>query len=74
MESNSVASVQYDRWNEDNINMNVEPTQSPAMRIYNRVCNGRMGVVVKTAGALAALVFVYILGYLTGYYVHTCSG
>lgn len=32
MESNSVASVQYDRWNEDNINMNVEPTQSPAMR------------------------------------------
>ncbi|KAL6120021.1 smim1 [Pungitius sinensis] len=73
MESNEVANVQYDRWNEDNINMNVEPPQSPAMRVYNRVCNGSTGVVVKAAGALGALVAVYIMGYLTGYYVHVCS-
>ncbi|KAM8864175.1 small integral membrane protein 1 [Spinachia spinachia] len=73
MESNGVASVQYDRWNEDNINMNVEPPQSPVIRIYNRVCNGSTGVAVKAAGALAALVFVYIMGYITGYYVHKCS-
>uniref|UniRef100_A0AAQ4QTW9 Small integral membrane protein 1 n=1 Tax=Gasterosteus aculeatus aculeatus TaxID=481459 RepID=A0AAQ4QTW9_GASAC len=67
MESNSVASVQYDR-------VSLSLSLCCTYRIYNRVCNGRMGVVVKTAGALAALVFVYILGYLTGYYVHTCSG
>ena len=32
MDSNSAASVQYDRWNEDNINMNVEASLSTAMR------------------------------------------
>ncbi|KAM6930192.1 small integral membrane protein 1 [Lycodopsis pacificus] len=73
MDSNSAGSVQYDRWNEDNINMNVEATQSAEMRIYNRVCNGSLGVAVKAAGALAALVSVYIIGYVTGFYVHKCS-
>lgn len=70
MESNSTGSVQYDRWNEDNINMNVEASQSASMSIYNRVCNGSWGVAVKAAGALAALVSVYVIGYVTGYYVH----
>lgn len=28
MDSNGAGSVQYDRWNEDNINMNVEASQS----------------------------------------------
>ncbi|KAK9515663.1 hypothetical protein VZT92_026290 [Zoarces viviparus] len=73
MDSNSAGSVQYDRWNEDNINMNVEATQSAGRRAYSRVCNGSLGVAVKAAGALAALVSVYIIGYVTGYYVHKCS-
>ncbi|XP_054464588.1 small integral membrane protein 1 [Anoplopoma fimbria] len=72
MDSNTAGTVQYDRWNEENINMNVEASQSTAMRIYDRVCNGSMGVVVKAAGALVALASVYILGYVTGYYVHKC--
>lgn len=41
-------------------------------RIYNRMCTGPVGVVVKTAGALVALVGIYIFGYVTGYYVHRC--
>ncbi|XP_035014944.1 small integral membrane protein 1 [Hippoglossus stenolepis] len=72
MEPARTGSVQYDRWNEDNVNMNVEASQSTGMRIYNRVCVGSTGVAVKTAGALAALVFIYIIGYATGYYVHRC--
>ncbi|CAB1427265.1 unnamed protein product [Pleuronectes platessa] len=72
MDSNGAGSVQYDRWNEDNVNMNVEASQSTGMRIYNRVCVGNTGVVVKTAGALAALVSIYIIGYATGYYIHRC--
>ena len=32
MEPNGTSSVQYDRWNEDNINMNVEGSQSTMMR------------------------------------------
>lgn len=32
MEPNSAGAVQYNRWNEDNINMNVEGSQSSWMR------------------------------------------
>ncbi|XP_037540453.1 small integral membrane protein 1 [Nematolebias whitei] len=72
MESSGTNTVQYDRWNEDNINMNVEASQSTVRRIYNRVCVGRTGMVVKIAGAIAAVVFVFFIGYTTGYYVHRC--
>ncbi|KAL7398405.1 hypothetical protein ABVT39_009260 [Epinephelus coioides] len=73
MDPVSPGSVQYDRWNEDNINMDIEAPQSTAMRIYNTVCSGSSGVAVKAAGALAALVSIYILGYITGYYIHKCG-
>uniref|UniRef100_A0A3Q2ZN45 Small integral membrane protein 1 n=1 Tax=Kryptolebias marmoratus TaxID=37003 RepID=A0A3Q2ZN45_KRYMA len=72
MDSSGSSNVQYDRWNEDNIHMNVEASQPTARRIYNRVCVGRTGMVVKTAGAIAALVALYFVGYVTGYYVHRC--
>ncbi|KAF7648580.1 hypothetical protein LDENG_00154340 [Lucifuga dentata] len=72
MDSNTVGSVQYDRWDEENISVNVEASQSTAMRMYSRVCTGSIGVVIKAAGALAALVSIYIIGYVTGYYVHRC--
>ncbi|XP_070696385.1 small integral membrane protein 1 [Pempheris klunzingeri] len=72
MDPNSAGSVQYDRWNENNINMNVEASQPTMMRLFNRVCTGSSGIAVKVAGALAALVSIYIIGYVTGYYVHKC--
>ncbi|KAM9342387.1 small integral membrane protein 1 [Pholidichthys leucotaenia] len=72
MESNSEGSVRYDRWNEDNITMNVEGSQTTRMRLYNRFCVGSTGIMVKTAGALAALASIYIIGYVTGYYIHRC--
>eukprot|EP00064_Thunnus_orientalis_P015030 superscaffoldBa00002713_g15079 len=73
MDSNSAGgSVEYNRWNESNINMNVEGSQSTMMRVYDRMCTGRTGIAVKAGGALAALVFIYIMGYATGYYVHRC--
>ncbi|XP_041860817.1 small integral membrane protein 1 [Melanotaenia boesemani] len=71
MDSNSTRSVHYDRWNED-VNMNVDASQSAVRRIYNRVCVGSTGLAVKIAGAVAALVSLYILGYMTGYYIHRC--
>ncbi|XP_034027470.1 small integral membrane protein 1 [Thalassophryne amazonica] len=72
MEPNNAGSVQYDRWNNDNINMNVEASQSPIRRIHNRLCVGRTGSMMKVAGAVAALVSIFIIGYVTGYYVHRC--
>lgn len=41
-------------------------------RVYNRMCTGTVGIVVKSAGALCALVGTYLIGYVTGYYVHRC--
>uniref|UniRef100_A0A3Q2ZQJ9 Small integral membrane protein 1 n=1 Tax=Kryptolebias marmoratus TaxID=37003 RepID=A0A3Q2ZQJ9_KRYMA len=73
MESNTAGSVQYDRWNEDNINMNVEASQSAVRRIYNRVCVGSTGLAMKAAGTIVALVSIFIVGYVTGYYVHRCA-
>uniref|UniRef100_A0A665X7A7 Small integral membrane protein 1 n=1 Tax=Echeneis naucrates TaxID=173247 RepID=A0A665X7A7_ECHNA len=67
MDPNTTGTVQYDRWNEDNINMNVETS------LHNRICVGNTGIVMKTAGALAALVSIYIIGYVTGYYIHRCG-
>lgn len=32
MESNNAAKVHYDRWNEENVNMNVEANQTTSQR------------------------------------------
>uniref|UniRef100_A0A3B5A981 Small integral membrane protein 1 (Vel blood group) n=1 Tax=Stegastes partitus TaxID=144197 RepID=A0A3B5A981_9TELE len=76
MEPNGTGSVQYDRWNEDNINMNVESrlclTFSHIYRIRNTMCTGPTGIAVKVVGALVATVLVFIIGYVAGYYVHRC--
>ncbi|XP_043103574.1 small integral membrane protein 1 [Puntigrus tetrazona] len=71
MESNE-ASVQYNRWNEDNMNMQAPHSQTRLIDLYNRLCTGRLGIAMKTALSLTLMVVVYIVGYITGYYVHQC--
>jgi len=71
-DANSAGTAHYKRWNEDNINLDVAASQTGLMGLYNRLCTGNLGIAVKVAGALAALVSVYIIGYTTGYYVHRC--
>ncbi|KAL2103266.1 hypothetical protein ACEWY4_000134 [Coilia grayii] len=63
------ANVSYSRWNED-VNLSSAQSQSSLIRFYNRLCTGNLGIYIRIAGAVAALVSVYILGYVTGYYVH----
>uniref|UniRef100_A0A3Q1FP11 Small integral membrane protein 1 n=1 Tax=Acanthochromis polyacanthus TaxID=80966 RepID=A0A3Q1FP11_9TELE len=70
VEPTGTGNVQYDRWNEDNINMNVEASQST--RIYDRACTGTTGILVKAAAAVVGAVLVFVIGYVTGYYVHRC--
>ncbi|KAI1892580.1 hypothetical protein AGOR_G00135040 [Albula goreensis] len=72
MEDNKEADVQYNRWNDDNINLNVAASQSCLMRVYDRLCTGNTGIAVKVAGALAVLIVIYMIGYVTGYHVHRC--
>ncbi|XP_016118419.1 small integral membrane protein 1 [Sinocyclocheilus grahami] len=71
MESNET-SVQYNHWNEDNMNMQVPHSQSRLIGLYNRLCTGRLGIVMKAAVSLTVMVVIYIVGYITGYYVHRC--
>ncbi|XP_026105458.1 small integral membrane protein 1-like [Carassius auratus] len=71
MES-SEASVQYDRWNEDNMNMQEPHSQSRLIGLYNRLCTGRLGIVMKVGASLTMMVVIYTVGYITGYYVHRC--
>uniref|UniRef100_A0A671L7T2 Small integral membrane protein 1-like n=1 Tax=Sinocyclocheilus anshuiensis TaxID=1608454 RepID=A0A671L7T2_9TELE len=79
MESNE-ASVQYNRWNEDNMNMQENSHQSNnscqshlcPYSLYNRLCTGRLGIVMKAAVSLTVMVVIYIVGYITGYYAHRC--
>uniref|UniRef100_A0A3P8SME8 Uncharacterized protein n=1 Tax=Amphiprion percula TaxID=161767 RepID=A0A3P8SME8_AMPPE len=41
-------------------------------RIYNRACTGNTGILVKAAAAIVGAVLIFIIGYVTGYYVHRC--
>uniref|UniRef100_A0A3B1IV21 Small integral membrane protein 1 (Vel blood group) n=1 Tax=Astyanax mexicanus TaxID=7994 RepID=A0A3B1IV21_ASTMX len=74
------ANVQYNRWNDDNINLNVEASRTSLngfesflyCRMYNKLCTGQLGIAVRVAGSLAVMAAMYILGYITGYYVHKC--
>ncbi|XP_036388392.1 small integral membrane protein 1 [Megalops cyprinoides] len=66
------AGVQYNRWNDDNINLDVAASQSRMMRVYDRLCTGNTGIAVKVAVAVAVLIIIYVIGYVTGYYVHKC--
>ncbi|XP_016415240.1 small integral membrane protein 1-like [Sinocyclocheilus rhinocerous] len=66
MES-SETSVQYNRWNEDNMNMQVPHSQSRLIGLYNRLCTGRLGIVMKGTTSLTVMEVIYIVGYITGY-------
>ncbi|XP_067270009.1 small integral membrane protein 1 [Pseudorasbora parva] len=66
MESNE-ASVQYNPWSEDNMNMQVP--QSRLIRLCNSLCTGRLGIALKVAASLTVMAVIYIFGYITGYYI-----
>ncbi|XP_061590861.1 small integral membrane protein 1 [Cololabis saira] len=73
MDPNNPGGVEYNnRWNNENINMNVEASQPLQTRIYNTLCTGTTGLAAKIAGGVAVLVVIYVIGYTTGYYVHRC--
>ncbi|XP_066501007.1 small integral membrane protein 1 [Hoplias malabaricus] len=70
MESGEV-NIQYNRWN-DKVTHSVAASETSMNGVYNRLCTGQLGGVVKVAGSLAVIASMYIVGYLTGYYVHKC--
>ncbi|XP_076860087.1 small integral membrane protein 1 [Brachyhypopomus gauderio] len=65
------ANVQYNRWNED-VNLTVGDSQSSMNEFCNKLCTGQLGIAMRVAGSLAVMAAMYIIGYITGYYVHRC--
>ncbi|XP_028922441.1 small integral membrane protein 1 [Ornithorhynchus anatinus] len=69
--------VQYSRWNDNNrdeVNMTVSSTEASAChRLYGKLCTGKLGIAMKVVGGLGLFWIIFIVGYVTGYYVHKCK-
>uniref|UniRef100_A0A8C3X9W6 Small integral membrane protein 1 (Vel blood group) n=1 Tax=Catagonus wagneri TaxID=51154 RepID=A0A8C3X9W6_9CETA len=75
------SSVQYSRW-EDGGRDELSVANGPGpgaeeasgwARVSQKLCSGKLGVFLKVLGGVALFWAVFILGYITGYYVHKCK-
>uniref|UniRef100_UPI00398EE5A7 small integral membrane protein 1 n=1 Tax=Pristiophorus japonicus TaxID=55135 RepID=UPI00398EE5A7 len=69
--------VQYSRWNDsaqDQVTINVSAIEATGCkRIYNKLCTGKLGIVMKVLGGIVVFWIIFLIGYMTGYYVHKCK-
>lgn len=69
--------VQYSRWNNssrDEVSVNTSTAEvSGCKRIYTKLCTGKIGIAVKVIGGNIVFWTVFVIGYVTGYYVHKCK-
>ncbi|MBZ3873854.1 Small integral membrane protein 1 [Sciurus carolinensis] len=73
------SSVHYSKWDDssrDEVSMAaVSSTEeaSCSRRIARKLCTGKLGKAMKVLGGVALFWVIFILGYVTGYYVHKCK-
>ncbi|KAM6219145.1 small integral membrane protein 1 [Rhynchocyon petersi] len=78
MES-SESGVQYSRWKDNSqeevsvVAMSNSEESSSYKRFCQKLCTGKLGIIMKIVGGLALFWSVFSLGYITGYYVHKCK-
>ncbi|KAM8955850.1 small integral membrane protein 1 isoform 1-T3 [Lycaon pictus] len=71
--------IQYSRWDggsRDAVHVAAVGSTGEASsweRISRKLCSGKLGISMKVLGGLALFWVVFILGYITGYYVHKCK-
>ncbi|XP_010348606.1 small integral membrane protein 1 [Saimiri boliviensis] len=75
--------VHYSRWEDgsrDGVSLgadtrSVSSTEEASYchRISQKLCSGKLGIAMKVLGGVALFWVIFILGYLTGYYVHKCK-
>lgn len=71
--------VQYSRWDDsgrDEVHVAAGSSTEEASgweRISRKLCSGKLGVAMKVLGGVALFWVVFVLGYITGYYVHKCK-
>lgn len=49
------------------------PSAVSHRRICRKLCTGKLGIAMKVLGGVALFWAIFILGYVTGYYVHKCK-
>ncbi|XP_006196660.1 small integral membrane protein 1 [Vicugna pacos] len=73
------SSIQYSRWangSRDAVSVAAGPGTEEAsswQRISWKLCSGKLGISMKVLSGVALFWAVFILGYVTGYYVHKCK-
>ncbi|XP_043819076.1 small integral membrane protein 1-like [Dromiciops gliroides] len=68
--------VQYSRWsnNQDEVSMNVQASESSGCEwIYTKLCTGKLGIAMKVTGGIIMFWIIFIIGYVTSYYIHKCK-
>ncbi|XP_008850890.1 small integral membrane protein 1 [Nannospalax galili] len=71
--------VHYSRWDDssrDEVSMTTTSRAEEASccsRIFQKLCTGKLGIVMKVLGGMTLFWIIFILGYITGYYVHKCK-
>ncbi|XP_036316779.1 small integral membrane protein 1 [Pipistrellus kuhlii] len=66
--------VQYSRWEEVSVGAGSSPEEASCWeRLSQELCSGRLGVTLRMLGGLALFWVIFILGYVTGYFVHKCK-
>uniref|UniRef100_A0A8C5Q645 Uncharacterized protein n=1 Tax=Leptobrachium leishanense TaxID=445787 RepID=A0A8C5Q645_9ANUR len=77
MQTQEAPAVQYSRWNDQNQDEVSVTTSSSEVstwkRVWHLLCTGRIGIAMKVFGGLALFWIIFIIGYVTGYYVHKCK-
>ncbi|KAM4806349.1 small integral membrane protein 1 [Callospermophilus lateralis] len=73
------SSVHYSKWDDssrDEVSMAAVSSTEEAScgrRVAQKLCSGRLGIAMKVLGGVALFWVTFILGYVTGYYVHKCK-
>lgn len=75
--------VQYSRWDDSSrdavsaeaVSSTEEASswESSHSRFSRKLCSGKLGIAMKVLGGVAVFWTVFILGYVTGYFVHKCK-
>ncbi|EHB18895.1 hypothetical protein GW7_14664 [Heterocephalus glaber] len=70
--------VHYSRWednSQDEVSVAaVSSTEASGCKaVFRKLCTGKLGIAVKVLGGVALFWAIFILGYVTGYYVHKCK-
>ncbi|XP_006642131.1 small integral membrane protein 1 [Lepisosteus oculatus] len=68
--------VRYTSWNEstrDDVRMTGSSSASGVLACYDKMFTGNLGIAVKVAAVLVFMIVIYLIGYVSGYYVHKCK-